>query len=223
MRRGPRLGVEAIAVVDRWDTGRMEAFSDGVFAIAITLLVLDIRIPASEFGSPWTALVDEWPAYLGFATSFVTIGGLWLVHHGIFRRLQYANNRIMRLNLLLLMAVSWLPFPTRFMAEAMRDQDAERAAVIVYGASLLAIAAVISAMWGTAALDRRLLKPEVTEKEVSAILLETTPNVGFYATLTALAIFFPRVAAVGYLVIAVIGVFRAHGDGVAPPAEPEVV
>jgi uncharacterized membrane protein len=212
-----------VVVVDRWDTGRIEAFSDGVFAIAITLLILDIRIPESEFGSPWTALADEWPAYLGFATSFTTIGGIWLVHHGIFRRLQYANNRVMRLNLLLLMAVSWLPFPTRFMAEAMRDEDAERAAVIVYGASFLVIALVISAMWGTISRDRQLLKPEVTDKEISAILLQTTPSIGFYGTLTALAIFFPRVAAVGYLVIAILAVMRARGDDVAPAPEAEAV
>jgi uncharacterized membrane protein len=95
---------------DRWDTGRTEAFSDGVFAIAITLLVLEIGIPASEFDDLWSAIFHEWPAYLGFATSFLTIGGLWLAHHGIFRRLRYANNPVMRINLLLLMAVSFLPF-----------------------------------------------------------------------------------------------------------------
>jgi len=215
------VGVEAGAVKDHWETGRTEAFSDGVFAIAITLLVLDIRVPESEFGSPWTALAHEWPAYLGFATSFITIGGLWLVHHGIFRRLRYANTRVMRVNLLLLMAVSWLPFPTRFMAEAMRDSDAERAAVIVYGASLLVIAALISAMWGAIALERNLLKPEVSDREISAILRNSTPNVGFYAGLTALALPFPRGAAVGYLVVGVASVLRARGDQLEPAAEPE--
>jgi TMEM175 potassium channel family protein len=104
-------------VGNRWETGRTEAFSDGVFAIAITLLVLDIGVPASEFDDLWSAIFHEWPAYLGYATSFLTIGGLWLAHHGIFRRLRYANNRVMQVNLLLLMAVSFLPFPTRLVAE----------------------------------------------------------------------------------------------------------
>src|SRR5512133_820126 len=115
---------------ERWDTGRTEAFSDGVFAIAITLLVLDIRIPPTEFDHLWSALFHEWPAYLGFATSFITIGGIWLAHHGIFRRLRYANRAVMRLNLLLLMAVSFLPYPTRLVAEAIRSESAERAAVV---------------------------------------------------------------------------------------------
>jgi uncharacterized membrane protein len=202
-------------VKDHWETNRTEAFSDGVFAIAITLLVLDIRIPETGFSDPWTALAHEWPAYLGFATSFVTIGGIWLVHHGMFRRLQYADTRIMRLNLLLLMAVSWLPFPTRFMAEAMRTADAERAAVIVYGASLLLISAIISGMWGAIALDRRLLKPEVSDAEITVILRQSAPNIGFYVSLTVLALLLPRAAAAGYLVVAVVAVLRARGDNFA--------
>ena len=69
-----------------------------------------------------------------YVTSFITIGGIWLVHHGIFRRLQYANSCVMLINLLLLMAVSFLPFPTKLLAEAIHEPDAERAAVIFYGA-----------------------------------------------------------------------------------------
>ena len=80
----------------RWETGRIEAFSDGVFAIAITLLVLDIGVPAEAFDDLWRGIADQWPAYLGYATSFLTIGALWLAHHGVFRRLRYADNRVMR-------------------------------------------------------------------------------------------------------------------------------
>ena len=202
---------------DRWETGRTEAFSDGVFAIAITLLVLDIGIPASEFDDLWSAIFHEWPAYLGYATSFLTIGGIWLAHHGVFRRLQYANNRVMRINLLLLMAVSFLPFPTRLVAEAIRDDSAERAAAIFYGACLLVIALLFSALWGAVALDRALLKPEVSDDEVNAILLATSPSIGFYAVAIALAIVAPQLAALGYLLIAVLGILRVRGDEV--PAE----
>ena len=188
---------------DRWDTGRTEAFSDGVFAIAITLLVLEIGIPASEFDDLWSAILHEWPAYLGYATSFLTIGGLWLAHHGIFRRLRYANNTVMRINLLLLMTVSFLPFPTRLVAEAIRDRNAERAAAIFYGLCLLAIAVLFSALWAAVVRDRRLLKPEVTEEEVNSILIASSPSIGFYAGAIALAIVAPRAAAIGYLLIAV--------------------
>jgi uncharacterized membrane protein len=189
-----------------------------VFAIAITLLVLEIGIPASEFDDLWSAIFHEWPAYLGYATSFLTIGGLWLAHHGIFRRLRYANNAVMRINLLLLMAVAFLPFPTRLVAEAIRDRSAERAAAIFYGACLLAIAVLFSALWAAVARDRRLLKPEVTDEEVNSILIASSPSIGFYAGAIALAIVAPRAAAIGYLLIAVLSVLRVRGDEVA--AEP---
>ena len=76
-----------------------------MFAIAITLLVLDINVPESDFDDLWYGIAHQWPAYLGYVTSFVTIGGLWLAHHGIFRRIQYADARVTRLNLTLLMIV----------------------------------------------------------------------------------------------------------------------
>jgi uncharacterized membrane protein len=199
----------------RWQTGRTEAFSDGVFAIAITLLVLDIRVPESDFDNLWRGIVHQWPAYLGYVTSFLTIGGIWLAHHGVFRRLRYANNRVMRINLLLLMAVSFLPYPTRLVAEAIRSDSAERTAVIFYGLNLLAISALFGALWGTVAHDRTLLKPDVSQAEVKAILAAATPNVGFYIGATVLAILAPKVAAVGYLVIAIVVVLRTRGDEVA--------
>jgi len=72
---------------DHWETGRMEAFSDGVFAIAITLLILEVSVPESAFEDLRSGIVDEWPSYLAYVTSFLTIGGIWAAHHGIFRRL----------------------------------------------------------------------------------------------------------------------------------------
>ena len=69
----------------RWSPGRLEAFSDGVFAIAITLLVLEIRIDPAEFDHLWRALADEWPSYLAYVTSFLTMGGVWLAHHRLIR------------------------------------------------------------------------------------------------------------------------------------------
>jgi TMEM175 potassium channel family protein len=202
----------------RWETGRTEAFSDGVFAIAITLLVLDIRVPEEAFEDLWSGIVHQWPSYLGYVTSFLTIGWIWLAHHGIFRRLRYANRQVMTINLLLLMAVSFLPFPTRLVAEAIRSDEAERAAVIFYGLALLAIAVLLSALWGAVAEDRELLKPEVTDEEVRAILVASSPSIGFYGALMVLAIIAPRVAAFGYLVIAIVAVLRTRGDEAA--AEP---
>jgi uncharacterized membrane protein len=145
-------------------------------------------------------------------TSFLTIGGIWLAHHGIFSRLQFVDRAVMRLNLLLLMAVSFLPFPTHLAAEAIRDTDAERAAVVFYGLTLLAISSLVGAVWAAAARNRSLLRPGLRDEEVVAVLRATTPNVGFYVGATLLAIVAPHVAAFGYLVIAVLLVARARGD-----------
>jgi uncharacterized membrane protein len=165
---------------DRWGTGRTEAFSDGVFAIAITLLILEVAVPESDFDNLWRGIAHQWPSYLAYATSFITIGAIWLVHHGIFRRLQYANSWVIRINLGLLMAVSFLPFPTKLLAEAIHDRDAERAAVIFYGATLLVISLLLSALCAVIRREHDLLRPDVSEQEINAILVATTPSLGFY-------------------------------------------
>jgi uncharacterized membrane protein len=211
------LSQNQIVVGDHWGTGRVETFSDGVFAIAITLLILEVGVPEAEFGNLWRGIADQWPSYLAYGTSFITIGGIWMGHHAIFRRLEYANQRVMVINLLLLMAVSFLPFPTKLMAEAIHDTSAERAAVIFYGGSLLVISILGGALWASIARDRHLLKPEVSEKEINAILIATTPNYGFYVGVIVLAIFAPKVAVFGYLAIAILAVVRARGDQTRPP------
>ena len=201
-----------------WETGRMEAFSDGVFAIAITLLILEVSVPESAFEDLWSGIAHEWPSYLAYVTSFLTIGGIWAAHHGMFRRLQYANQRLMLLNLLLLMAVAFLPFPTKLMAEAIHNEEAARTAVIFYGGTLLVISLLLSALWGSVFLDRHVLRPEVTEEEIKAIALAATPSIGFYVAIIALAFFAPRVAIFGYLVIAIVALVRMRGDSPAARA-----
>jgi uncharacterized membrane protein len=216
--RGRARGVEARRISDRWDTSRLEAFSDGVFAIAITLLVLEISVPESAFDDLWKGIADQWPSYLAYATSFITIGGLWLAHHGIFRRLASADGVVMRFNILLLMLVSFLPFPTKLVAEAIDRTTAERAAVIFFGLVLLAISVVTSALWRYVARHRDLLQPYVTDEDVTAMTLLTAPSIGFYVVVVCLALLTPQVAAFGYLLIAVVAVFRQRGDSTAASA-----
>jgi uncharacterized membrane protein len=196
----------------RWDTGRTEAFSDGVFAIAITLLVLDLNVPLRDFDDLTHGILHEWPSYLAYVTSFTAIGGVWLAHHGVFHRLRAVNDQVMRINLLLLMMTSFLPFPTRLVSEAIRSQDTARVAVIFYGIALFVVGALVAALWGAVLRDRDLIKPEVTDEEVRAVTLALTPHLGFYVGATVFAIFVPRGAAILYLVIAMLGVLRARGD-----------
>ena len=128
-------------------TARMEAFSDGVFAIAVTLLVLDLVVPAIEEGNIGHGLIKEWPIYLAYLVSFATIGAAWLAHTTITEHLRRADLLLLRLNLLLLFVVSVLPFPTRMLGEYVTSRDAERIATTVYGLNLLAIRVMIGVVW----------------------------------------------------------------------------
>jgi uncharacterized membrane protein len=208
-----------IPMTSRWPTGRTETFSDGVFAIAVTLLVLNIQVPASDLRHLWHGIAHQWPAYLSYLTSFVTVGAIWLTHHGLLRRLEYVNNTVMRLNLLLLMAVAFLPFPTKLMAEAIRDADAERAAVTFYGASLLVTSLLLSAMWRAVARRPALHRPEVTDREIDELLRAVTPSIGFYLAAALLALVQPQISLFVYLLTATLGVLRARGDEIATVAD----
>jgi uncharacterized membrane protein len=125
-------------------TTRLEAFSDGVFAIAITLLVLELAIPPS--GTPLERVLAGWPFYLAYVVSFLTIGAAWLAHTAITDRLVKADSPLLRLNLLLLFVVSLLPFPTRLVAEGIDDLSSERVFVAMYGATLLGIRVLLYAL-----------------------------------------------------------------------------
>ena len=107
-------------------TGRLEAFSDGVFAIAVTLLVLEISVPADEGDDLLEAFLDQWPSYLAYLVSFATIGETWLRHTTITDYLHGVDTVFVRLNLLLLLLVSFLPFPTGLVAEHIHEEVAER-------------------------------------------------------------------------------------------------
>jgi len=124
--------------------GRMEAFSDGVFAIAATLLVLDVAVHPP--GSPLEQVLHAWPAYVAYVVSFLTIGAAWLAHTALTDRLAQSDSIFLRLNLLVLLAVAFLPFPTRLVADALQHTDAERVAVTIYGLTLLAIRLLGSAL-----------------------------------------------------------------------------
>src|ERR1700761_277819 len=101
-------------------TNRLEAFSDGVFAIANTLLVLDIHVPEPGSGRLGHELLAQWPSYAAYVITFITIGIIWINHHAAFGRLRSVDHSILFLNLALLLTVSVLPFTTRLMAEYLK-------------------------------------------------------------------------------------------------------
>src|SRR3989442_555420 len=114
------------------DTKRLEAFSDGVFAVAITLLVLDLRDPRGG-GDLTHRLLRLWPNYAAYAVSFLVIGIIWVTHHDTFDRLRSVDRQLQFLNLLLLMTVALIPFPTSVLAEHLRDGRDSHPAAVVYG------------------------------------------------------------------------------------------
>jgi len=185
----------------RFTPRRLEAFSDGVFAIAITLLVLEIDVPADAGDDLLRAFLDQWPSYLAYAVSFTTIGATWLSHTVVTEYLEEIDPFFVRLNLLLLLVVSFLPFPTRLLAEYIGDTGAERVAATVYGLTLVVLGALLAGLWLYAA-RHHLLAEDTTEVEVRVLTRRLTPGGGGYLVLVVVGLFAPIVAVFGYLLIA---------------------
>jgi uncharacterized membrane protein len=127
-------------------TGRLEAFSDGVIAIAITLLVIEVRVPEVEQGLA-RALLDQWPRYVSYVVSFLTIGIAWVNHHALFARIHRVTRALLFLNLLVLMAVAFLPFPTALLGEYLAAGHDQRAATVVYTLNMTAINVAFAGIW----------------------------------------------------------------------------
>jgi len=152
------------------ETSRIEAFSDGVFAIAITLLVLDLKVPHDASGADRLVqlLVAQWPAYLAFLTSFATILIMWINHHRIFTLIGRSDDRLLFYNGLLLLGVTLVPFPTSLVAEYLQ-RDGARAAALVFNGTYIFIALTFNLLWRTAAVEDRLLHHDADRRTVRAI------------------------------------------------------
>jgi uncharacterized membrane protein len=187
----------------------MEAFSDGIFAIASTLLVLDLTVPAVS-SDVAHSLLEQWPIYLAYLVSFATIGQAWLGHSVITEYLDRADSILLRLNLVLLFFVSLLPFPTHMLAEYFSSENAERIAVTVYGLHLLAISGFTSLLWHYAVAEH-LVSRDNTEADVRALTSKLDPSLVSYAVVIGIGLAWPKAAVGLYLAIAlfVIIPFRA--------------
>jgi uncharacterized membrane protein len=182
-------------------TGRLEAFSDGVFAIAITLLVLDIALPAGASRHLLRSVGELWPSYVAYVASFSTIGAMWLGHNAITEYLDHADATFVRLNLLLLLFVAFLPFPTRLFAEFIGEDTLERIAVTFYGVALVLTSTLLLVLWRYA-VRRRLVRPDMADEEIDLLTQRLTPGLGGYVILIVAGLFYPIVAVIGYLAIA---------------------
>jgi uncharacterized membrane protein len=172
------------------ETSRVEAFSDGVFAIAITLLILAVGIDqARAEGSLSHQLVHLWPAYLAYLVSFVTVGIMWVNHHTIFRHFARVDRPLLLLNIFLLLLIAFTPFPTRVVAEFAHTDSDRRAAALLYGINMTLTAICFFAVWMYG--SRRLLRPNADRREVSGITRSYLPGAPTYATATLVALLSP--------------------------------
>jgi uncharacterized membrane protein len=181
-------------------SSRMEAFSDGVFSIAATLLVLDIMLRPP--GSPLEQILHAWPAYLGYAASFLTIGAAWLGHSAITDRLTRADLMVLRINLMVLLVVAFLPFPTKLVAQALHDTEGERIYVTFYGFTLLAIRLLIFGL-DSYAQGEHLYTEEPADGELQTERRQLWPVLAGYAVSIVIGLVLPVVAVVMYFALAV--------------------
>jgi uncharacterized membrane protein len=181
------------------DTERAEAFSDGVFAIAITLLVLELKPPEDPQGL-WHGLVHEWPQFAAYLNSFFIIGIMWVNHHSMFRAIVRIDRTLLFLNLLLLLWTALLPFPTALISRHLGGGGTDAAvAEAVYSANLTLAAIAFSLIWTHAVRGGRLILEPMGRREewrsigrfsVGTFLYAATIGISFASAGAALAVQF---------------------------------
>jgi uncharacterized membrane protein len=205
---------------------RLEAFADGVFAIAATLLVLSVDAQVPSGGRDLRqALLDIWPSYVAYVLSFVTIGILWINHHTVMHQVGHVDRTFLFLSVGLLMAVSFVPFPTRLVAEHIQD-DGAQAAALAYGITLTSTATFFNALWLYASRNGRLLRPDADRRVVSGITRSYLPGPFIYLGATLVALVNAGLSVALFVVIAIFYVVdsalfgnRAERDAEAGTAD----
>jgi uncharacterized membrane protein len=197
-------------------TARLETFADGVFAIAATLLILNVDTQiAGDVEDLGSAVTHIWPSYLAYAVSFVTIGIMWINHHTIMGQVDRTDRRFLFANIGLLMCIAFVPFPTRLVAEHVRGSGAE-AAALTFGFTMVATAIMFNLTWFYASVGRRLLRPDADTGVVSGITRAYLPGPWIYLTATLVAFASPTVAVVLFMAIALIYVVESSIFGGVP-------
>jgi TMEM175 potassium channel family protein len=187
-----------------YDTTRLEAFSDGVFAIAITLLVLEITVPHVTDEGLASALGDEWASFFGFGLSFITIGIMWINHHALFRDVERVDHVLLVLNLLLLLGISFVPFATAVLAENLNESDPRLVATLLYAGTFTTTAVFFNAIWLYASRGNRLIDRHTSAARVRARTLRYLPGPALYAAGLPLAFISPWLTLGLYVALAVL-------------------
>jgi len=190
-------------------TARLETFADGVFAIAATLLILNVDAQVSDDVPDLGAqLAHIWPSYLAYAVSFVTIGIMWINHHTVMSQVGRVDRRFLIATVGLLLCIAFVPFPTRLVAEHIRAEGA-RDAALAYGFTMVATAIMFSVTWFYASRGGRLLHRNAEPAVVSGISRSYLPGPWIYLAATLLAFVSPTASVVLFMAIALFYVLES--------------
>ncbi|WP_164913598.1 TMEM175 family protein [Methanoculleus taiwanensis] len=181
-------------------TDRLNAFADGVFAIVITLLVLELPVPEVADGLLW-ALLEQWPDFLAYIISFVFIGGFWITHAAITRLTEQEDQVTFRLTLITLFFISLIPFSTSLMATHLTGSGS-RLSVLLYGLNLLIASIMLSGIMRYLARRRELLVDDLAEEDVDDMERKRRSGIIFNAIGVLLALLFPPLAVAAYIGVA---------------------
>ena len=189
-------------------TSRLETFRDGVFAIAATLLILDVRTTGEPLGHE---LLHVWPSYAAYAISFLTIGIIWVNHHNVFSLIGAVDRRFLFMNVFFLMAVAFIPFPTNLVAEHVRGGGADaRDAALAYGFTFTTMAIGFGMIWLYAAgAGGRLLRHDADARAVQGITRSILPGTIAYLSATLIAYASPVASITLYAAIALFYVLES--------------
>ena len=197
---------------------RLETFADGVFAIAATLLILNVDAQVGEgSGAIGHRLLEIWPSYIAYAVSFVTIGIIWSNHHTVMNQLGRVDRTFLLLNIFLLMCVAFLPFPTRLVAEHLRNRHELQPAALAYGATMTVMAITYITLWLYASRKGRLLRADSDPRTVTGITRSYLPGSPLYLSATLIAFASPLASVAIFAAIALFYVVESSFFGRATP------
>ena len=198
-------------------TNRLENFSDAVFAIAITLLVLEINVPVSH--DLWAPLGDEWPSFAGYAVSFAVIGIIWINHHAVLDHLERADRPVLVLNLVLLLWIGFLPFPTALLAEHLKSGADEEVAAAVYSGAMAMMGLAFGFLWIYISRHRHLLGVELTDDQVRRATWRFVAGNPLYALAVGVSFVSPAIVLVVIALLAIYYALPGAGGAMRSPAE----
>jgi uncharacterized membrane protein len=190
----------------------LETFADGVMAIAITLLILLVAVPDVHGpGELARELAKQWPSYAGYAVSFLTIGVIWVNHHHMFKLIERTNHAFLIMNVLFLMTIAFLPWPTALVADYVRDPNGRTVATVVYGLTMVAIAVMFNVVWRYASGRGRLLSSGVNPEAIARSRRDYLAGPIVYSIATMLALWNPFVSLAIYAGLAVYWLLPGTG------------